>query len=112
MLGKHVWQVAAIVIISLLFSLVEALVILPAHLAHSKALGVQQKSNSFTARIRESLDKFVNILSHKIYSPLLRLCLRNRWAVSATILAVILVISSKLTLTFFDFEYPNQYGTT
>ena len=38
MLGKHVWQIAAVVIISLLFSLVEAIVILPAHIAHSRAL--------------------------------------------------------------------------
>jgi len=38
MLGKYVWQIAAVVIISLGFSLIEALIILPAHIAHSKAL--------------------------------------------------------------------------
>jgi multidrug efflux pump subunit AcrB len=93
MLGKYVWQIAAVVIISLLFSLVEALIILPAHLAHSKALGVQAKSNSFSERLRTSLDKIVKYLTQKIYAPVLKLCLRNRWAVSATMFAVILIIA-------------------
>ncbi len=93
MLGKYVWQIAAVVIISLLFSLVEALIILPAHIAHSKALGVKVKDNSLTSRVRESLDKVLAVLINKIYAPVLKLCLRNRWAVSATMFAVILIIA-------------------
>jgi multidrug efflux pump subunit AcrB len=93
MLGKHVWQIAAVVIISLLFSLVEAIIILPAHIAHSKALGVKVKSNSIVSRTRQSLDKILIFLIDKIYAPVLKICLRNRWAVSAGMFAVILIIA-------------------
>ena len=92
MLGKYVWQIAAIVIISLLFSLVEALIILPAHIAHSKALRIKPKDTNLFTRIRTSLDKFLNFFLNKVYSKILRFSLRNRWAVSALVFATILII--------------------
>ncbi len=92
MLGKYVWQIAAVVIISLLFSLVEALLILPAHIAHSKALQIQPKSISLVARIRESIDKAIDFLINTVYSNVLKFALRNRWAVSATVVTAILII--------------------
>ncbi len=93
MLGKFVWQVAAVVIISILFSLFEAMIILPAHLAHSKALTKSKKSNNLLSRIRESLDNFLNWLLYSFYGKFLKFCLRNRWAVSATVITVILLIA-------------------
>ncbi len=45
-LGAYVWQIAAIVIASLCFSLIEAVVILPGHLAHSKALDMAKNGNT------------------------------------------------------------------
>jgi multidrug efflux pump subunit AcrB len=91
-LGGHVWQIAAIVIISLLFSLVEAMVILPAHLAHSKALNINVKENNIFGRIRKGLDKLFNEYIIIAYSKILRVCLNNRWAVSAGMLATILIV--------------------
>ena len=92
MLGKYVWQIAAVVIISLAFSLVEALIILPAHIAHSKALMQNGIKDSVLKRIRKNLDKTFEFILNKIYKPFFSFCLKNRWAVSASILAAILII--------------------
>lgn len=91
-LGAHVWQIAAIVIVSLLFSLVEAIIILPAHLAHSKALDVNIKEKNFFSRIRTSLDNIFNKHIITAYSKLLKVSLKKRWAVSAGMFAVILIV--------------------
>lgn len=93
MLGKFVWQIAAVVIIALMFSLVEAFIILPAHLAHSKALGVQTKDINLFTRARKSIDKVLNFFLHNFYEKILRFSLKNRWAVSASVLAAILIIA-------------------
>jgi multidrug efflux pump subunit AcrB len=111
-LGDHVWQVAAVVIISLLFSLVEAMVILPAHLAHSKALEIEIKDKNIFTRIRKVLDKIFNEFIKRYYSKILKICLNNRWAVSAAVFATILIIvglfqGSHVRAQFFpDLEPP------
>jgi multidrug efflux pump subunit AcrB len=92
MLGKHVWEIAAVVIISLGFSLIEAFIILPAHLAHSKALQSNPKSNNLFTRIRHSIDKTLDIFLNRIYRKFLAFTLKNRWAVSAGVFAIILII--------------------
>jgi multidrug efflux pump subunit AcrB len=112
MLGKHVWQIAAVVIISLMFSLVEALIILPAHIAHSKALLQTDSNKNILSRIRQSLDRATNFVLEKIYKPALAFSLKNRWTVVAGIFAVILTISglfsgSHVRAQFFpDIEPP------
>ena len=112
MLGKYIWEVAAVVIISLTFSLVEALIILPAHLAHSKALQVNVRENNLFTRIRKSIDKGLDIFLNKFYKRFLAFSLKNRWAVSAGVLAVILLIvglfqGSHVKAQFFpDLEPP------
>lgn len=93
MLGKYVWQVSAVVIIALLFSLIEALIILPVHIAHSKALQGIDRKETILARIRSKLDSLLAYVLNNIYGKLLQFCLRNRWAVSASVLAVILIIA-------------------
>lgn len=95
MLGKHVWQIAAVVIFALLFSLVEALIILPAHLAHSKALEERKKSDSpnlFT-RIQDKWDRILDWVLNKFYAKLLKVALEYRYAVSASVAAIIIVMA-------------------
>jgi multidrug efflux pump subunit AcrB len=79
-IGEFFGEVSVIVILTLSVSLIEALIILPAHLAHSKALtppvpkeektGIQQ----FFARMR-SINKFgdrlMSFLRDKVYEPVL-----------------------------------------
>lgn len=91
-LGKFVWQIAAVIIISLSFSLVEAILILPAHIAHSKALHIPEKSNNIFTRIRESINKGIEFVTVKVYKRILNLSLEYRWSVSAVLVTVILVI--------------------
>jgi multidrug efflux pump subunit AcrB len=111
MLGKHVWQIAAVVIISLAFSLVEAMIILPAHIAHSRALLAEERDTVLT-RARKKLNKFLMWAVNNFYRKLLEFGLRNRLAVSATLLAIVLIIfglfsGSHVRAQFFpDIEPP------
>jgi multidrug efflux pump subunit AcrB len=111
-LGKFVWEIAAVVIISLSFSLLEALIILPAHLAHSKALQINPRDNNLFKRIRESIDGGMDIFLNKFYKKFLAFTLRNRWAVTASVFATILLIvglfqGSHVKAQFFpDLEPP------
>jgi multidrug efflux pump subunit AcrB len=93
MLGKYVWQVAAVIIIALAFSLIEAFIILPAHLAHSRALQNRPKARSFLSRARDKVNGVMAFVLDRVYGPVLRLCLSNRWAVSAVMIAVLMVIA-------------------
>ncbi|MEB3345317.1 efflux RND transporter permease subunit [Aquimarina gracilis] len=85
-IGEYFGEVSTIVILTLVVSLVEALIILPAHLAHSKAL--KPKNNtpktgigrffSKMRRINEFGDRVMRWLRDKIYSPALLFTIRNK----------------------------------
>ncbi|WP_040278316.1 efflux RND transporter permease subunit [Psychroserpens damuponensis] len=77
-IGEFFSEVAVIVILTLVVSLVEALIILPAHLAHSKALKpkVEEENPSkmklFFSKMRvvnKAGDNFMNFLRDKLYTP-------------------------------------------
>jgi len=95
-LGDFVWQIGAIVITSLCFSLLEATVILPAHLEHSKALTIDKngKNNASSfSKWRKKFDSILKKLSDDSYSRFLKFCLRHRWSVSAATLATVFLIA-------------------
>ncbi len=101
-MGKFIWHMALVVISALLFSLVEAFFILPAHLAHSKGLHSHQKDS----KIRKKIERFIYVLTQKIYAPLLRLAMKHKWitvvAPTAFVLMTIgLVNGGFIGLTFF-----------
>jgi multidrug efflux pump subunit AcrB len=74
-LGKFIWNMALVVIASLLFSLVEAFLILPSHLAHSKGLHPHKTDPP----IRQKIEKFIAFLTYQVYAPFLRTTLRHKW---------------------------------
>ncbi len=76
--GLFWWPLPAVVITVLLISLVEALFILPAHLAHSKR---EQASaaRSGIARIKAGFANGLERFIHNRYKPLLTRCLRHRY---------------------------------
>jgi len=84
-LGEMLWQIALVVIASLLFSLIEAFTLLPAHLAHSK--GLAQKK---IPEIRKRIEKIISHVTHRIYGPLLKAALRRKWLVVVLPLAFVL----------------------
>ena len=101
--GNFFGEVAMIVILTLIVSLVEALIILPSHLAHSKALSNKDEiKNNFIYRffkymrsINDKGFKIMRWLRDEIYSPTLKFALKNRFlSLSGFIAALYLTISS------------------
>ena len=91
-LGDHVWQIAAVVIICLGFSLIEAVIILPAHIAHSRAIRHDPKQPP-RYKLRQHLDRYLSWLLNKGYNRLLNVCLEHRWSVMAFTLAMVFLIA-------------------
>lgn len=106
-IGEFFGEVSVVVILTLVVSLVEALIILPAHLAHSKALrkqnniqktgvaGVFQKIFSKLRYINSFGDYIMKWLRDTIYSPTLRFSLRHKFLTfSIFIVFIILTVGS------------------
>lgn len=72
-LGDFFSQMAFIVIATLLFSLIEGIFILPAHVAHSKALNRKIKPGKFQL----FTEKIMNFMRLKWYMPVLKWAMRN-----------------------------------
>jgi len=89
-MGSFFPEMGFVVIATLLFSLVEGAFILPAHIAHSRAMKKSQKSNFIT----KSLDFFTVVLDWlklKIYAPILK------FAIKKPIVIVVLSIATFAT---------------
>ena len=102
-IGEFFGEVSIVVILTLVVSLVEALVILPAHLAHSKALSKQRKepktliAKSFAQLrvINEFGDRMMQFMRDKLYTPVFEFTLNNRLlTMSLFIAALFLTIGS------------------
>ena len=87
-IGEFFSEVAVIVILTLVVSLIEALIILPAHLAHSKALRIKKEdlhnrksSNRFFSLMRginKLGDRFMSFLRDRLYTPILNFVLKYK----------------------------------
>lgn len=103
-IGEFFGEVSVIVILTLLVSLVEALIILPAHLAHSKALkhkeGDKPKKGlaKFFHKMRvvnEYGDKFMVWMRDNVYAPALKFTIRYKlFAFAIFLVAMILTVAS------------------
>ncbi|MBB6480927.1 efflux RND transporter permease subunit [Spirochaeta isovalerica] len=88
-MGGYVWQIGTVVVICLGFSLIEAAIILPVHLAHSKSMSPDQKRHYLREKMNNGIVHFI----HNIYGPFLRFCLKYKWAVMSFMVAVILTLA-------------------
>jgi len=89
--GKFWWPLPVVVIIVLLVSLLEALFILPAHLAHTKTSsgkGIGGKLHEGQQIFSRGFTRFVD----RFYRPLLSLSLRLRYVTATAAVAVFLVV--------------------
>jgi len=102
-IGEFFSEVSVIVILTLVVSLIEALIILPAHLAHSKALKAQDESpKSGLAKVFSKLryintfgDRIMNYLRDNLYSPFLRFAINYKiFTFSLFIVVLILTMGS------------------
>ena len=73
-IGEFFGEVSVVVILVLGISLIEALIILPAHVAHSKALTANQKAYWFN----KYADQFISFVRDKLYAPYLSFFIKNR----------------------------------
>ena len=106
--GKSFRAIPLIVVPCLLFSLIESLGILPAHLAHSGRRRPANAWRRFQQRFADGLQWFVRAC----YQPLLDAALRWRYvsaaaALSALILTAGLLLGGRLAFHFFPSIEPN-----
>jgi multidrug efflux pump subunit AcrB len=87
-LGDFFSQVSFVVIASLIFSLIEGVFILPAHIAHSKAL---TKKGDKKSKLTKATNKFMDRLRYKWYKPVIQFCLRNKALAIAIPLGIFLI---------------------
>ncbi|WP_224485471.1 efflux RND transporter permease subunit [Robertkochia aurantiaca] len=89
-IGEFFAEVSTVVIITLTISLIEALIILPAHIAHSKALlkeddrpkkedmSLVQKFFAKMRNINTYGDRMMDYMRDKLYAPVLKFSLRHQ----------------------------------
>ncbi len=115
-IGKFMVVIPIIVIATLLFSLIESLFILPAHLSHLKQKDVKKEAKGIGARWTKFQDRFANGLknfANTRYRRLLDFALRFRYhtialAVGTLIITVSLVAAGRVQFTFMpDVEADN-----
>jgi multidrug efflux pump subunit AcrB len=86
-LGDFFSDMAKVIMLTLVFSLVEGALILPAHVGHSKALRRDFKPNAVERAMRNLMATFRG----KVYAPVLRFSMKNPWVTFSTIVAIFLI---------------------
>ncbi len=101
-IGIFFSEVSVVVVLTLSISLIEALIILPAHVAHSRAL--KKDAKPFILNIWA--DKLMNFMRDRIYAPILKLFLTNKFfgfsiPIALFIVTVGAISSGLIKITFF-----------
>ena len=113
-IGDFFKEVSTVVILTLAVSLVEALIILPAHIAHSKALVRGRKKPTsglfyLFNQVNVKADQFLVFCRDRLYGPYLKFFLKNRFLGLAIPFALLIFsfggITSKVVRTSF---FPNM----
>ena len=105
-IGSFFGEVSTIVLLTLSVSLIEALIILPAHIAHSKALDRNKLQNkeavktnkidSFFKKINKKADTFLGKFRDGYYVPFLKFSLNNKVFIFCMFIASLLISVSAL----------------
>lgn len=114
-LGKALASFAGIVILALIFSLLESKFLLPAHLAHVSVDNSKKAENKITQgwkHLQQKAQGGLNGLKNKIYTPVLKVSLKQRYAVLIVFIALAslgigLIAKGKIKTVFFP-EIPGQ----
>jgi multidrug efflux pump subunit AcrB len=102
---QFMYEMAFVVVFSLLFSLVEAFLILPAHIGNPQVLRPLNRK-SFGPRMRNKLDRAIIWMRDKIYGGTLRLFIRWKWIVASIPIGLIVITAGlfeggQIRATFF-----------
>jgi len=104
-LGDFFRDMAKVIMLTLMFSLVEGAFILPAHVGHSKALRRDFKPNAVERGMRRIMDA----LKNRFYAPVLRFALDQPWISFSALVALFMIAvpgligSGLVKTTFFPF---------
>ncbi len=98
-IGEFFGEVSVVVILTLVISLIEALIILPAHLANSKALVLKKKKPktliakgfSKLREINKLGDKFMQSMRDLVFVPVLDFSLKNRMLILSLFIGVLML---------------------
>lgn len=101
--GQRFKDIAFVVIATLLISLVEAIFILPAHIAHSRALRGEAAGKSWLMKKSEA---FIHYQRDRLYAPVLKFVIANPFVAVAVPVALVFVTVGALQggivkMTFF-----------
>ena len=112
-LGDFFREMAVVVIFSLVFSLVEGAVILPTHVAHSKALDKNVEPNW----VQRKFDALMNFLRDTLYAPVLAWTMRFKFLTLSICLAVLflsigVIGSGTVKTTFFPIIEGDDVSVT
>lgn len=86
-LGDVFKEMAMVVIFTLIFSLIEGALILPAHVGHSKALHRKKEGNL----VERTMKKFMDWMRFKLYAPVLRLAMKNTWVTFSIVVTIFII---------------------
>ncbi len=92
--GKFWRPLPIVVIIVLAVSLLEALFILPAHLAHAKSGKGRTRVGARLHRVQQSFSSLFKRTVDRCYRPMLRVALRYRYITTTAALALLFVVGS------------------
>ncbi|MEM6345313.1 MAG: efflux RND transporter permease subunit [Bacteroidota bacterium] len=98
--GQIMLEMAIVVILCLIFSLLECFFILPPHLAHSGALTVKEKG-----RFRTSMENGLRYVKDRLYGPLITIMLRYRYWVVATAIALLMLTIGLMQGSYVGFGF-------
>ncbi|MGD1959427.1 MAG: efflux RND transporter permease subunit [Fulvivirga sp.] len=108
-IGSFFSDIATVVTLTLGISLIEALLILPAHLAHSKDLTDKAK----LYKINVYGDKIMNYMKDRLYSPAFKFALRHKFltfsiAIFFFVVTIAAFASGVVVVTFFPANASDQ----
>lgn len=111
-LGEIFANLAVVVIATLLFSLIEGVFILPAHVAHSKALQSKTKN-----KVSQFFDRIMNWMKTSMYGPVLKLAMNFPIPTMALCIASMTLIVGAMSGglikgTFFPIVQSDNFSVT
>jgi len=111
---EMMYEMAIVVVVCLVFSLLEGMFVLPGHLANPKVLK-PQNNKSVYGRVRLTLDKYIFGFRDKIYAPFLNWILKHKGLAMAGITSMIIVTfglvgGGKIGFTFFPAAPSDMFG--
>jgi multidrug efflux pump subunit AcrB len=118
--GEIFSEMGFVVILTLFFSLVEGALILPGHVAHSKALQQEEEPGRLDrlfSRVEKRTNALLNWLKYKLYAPMLRTSIRYPLLALCLPLGLLLVGAGLVqggfvSTTFFPFIDSNNLSVT